>query len=115
MHGGNHKARRIEHRLAGADANPYLVTLAILAAALDGMDQKLEPPSPVKGSCYDQGYPNVVANLQDALRLFETSDWITTILPLLFREAFINCKRQELSVFQNQITDLEIETYRDRI
>ncbi|MES0884578.1 glutamine synthetase family protein [Roseibium sp. SCP14] len=113
--GGDHRARRIEHRLAGADANPYLVTLAILAAALDGIEAGLTPPPPVQGACYDQGYPSVVSNMQDALRLFEESSWTRSFLPPLLREAYVNCKTQELAVFQSRVTEFEIQTYRDRI
>ncbi len=113
--GGDHRARRIEHRLAGADANPYLVTLAILAAALDGIDHQMTPPAPVIGACYDQGFENVVSSWQDALSFFKRSDWIKTVLPDLFFEAFTKCKAQEQAVFQKQITALETETYRDRI
>ena len=112
---GDHRARRIEHRLASADANPYLVTLAVLAAALDGIERELTAPEPVVGASYGQGYPDVVANMRDALRLFQSSDWVASILPSLFHEAWINCKKQELAVFERQVTSLEIQTYRDRI
>ncbi|MEM9632095.1 MAG: glutamine synthetase family protein [Pseudomonadota bacterium] len=113
--GGDHRARRIEHRLSGADANPYLVTLAVLTAALVGIEAELTPPAPVQGACYDQGYPRVVSNMQDALRLFEESSWCQSLLPHLLREAFINCKTQELGIFQNRVTEFEVRTYRDRI
>ncbi|MBU2980218.1 glutamine synthetase family protein [Lentibacter algarum] len=113
--GGDTRARRIEHRLASADANPYLVALAILACTLDGIKQKMTPPEPVIGACYDQGHPNVVPNMHDALRHFSESAWVKTILPPLFLEAYINCKAQELAAFENQITPLEIQTYRDRV
>lgn len=113
--GGDHRARRIEHRLAGADANPYLVVLAVLAAALDGIERGLTPPAPVTGACYDQGFAQVVSNWHDAQRLFAADDWIRSILPPLFHEAFVNAKHQELGRFLAQITPLEIETYRDRV
>src|SRR5690606_38652991 len=45
--GGNPTARRIEHRVAGADANPYLVLAAILGAALEGLDARLPCPEPL--------------------------------------------------------------------
>ncbi|WP_417809846.1 glutamine synthetase family protein [Thioclava sp.] len=112
--GGDPKARRIEHRMAGADANPYLVTLAVLEAAIQGIEIKCDPVPPVEGACYDQGYPTVVSNLRDALRLFTNSKWTFKLMPALFHEAFINCKRQELALFEAQVTVLEVETYRDR-
>ena len=49
---GEADARRIEHRVAGADANPYLVLAAILAGVLFGLEHGLEPPEPVTGNAY---------------------------------------------------------------
>lgn len=47
-------ARRVENRLAGADANPYLAMAATLAAGLAGMQERLTPSAPVQGNGYDQ-------------------------------------------------------------
>ena len=63
----------------------------------------------------DQGYPSVVSNMQDALRLFAERSWSRTLLPPLLQEAYVNCKTQELAVFQNRVSEFEIQTYRDRI
>jgi len=61
--------RRIEHRVAGADANPYLVVAAILASAHYGITHKLEPDAPVAhkhaGHSKDPGLP---ADVFDAAR-----------------------------------------------
>ena len=45
-------ARRVENRLAGADANPYLAIAASLACGYLGMTEGLEPRAPVEGSAY---------------------------------------------------------------
>ena len=45
-------AARVENRIAGADANPYLVVAANLAAGLDGIEQGLTPPPVVEGNAY---------------------------------------------------------------
>ena len=50
--GGSSKARRIEHRVAGADANPYLVLGSILGGALIGIEQKMTPPDAIVGDAY---------------------------------------------------------------
>ncbi|MEO1398787.1 MAG: glutamine synthetase family protein, partial [Pseudomonadota bacterium] len=47
------KARRVEHRVSGADANPYLVLAAILAGIDEGLDAAVEPPAPLEGNAYD--------------------------------------------------------------
>lgn len=51
-------ARRVENRIAGADANPYLAIAASLAAGLAGMDEALSPTEPiaVTASAYDQAH-----------------------------------------------------------
>ncbi|MDO9194714.1 MAG: glutamine synthetase family protein [Undibacterium sp.] len=46
-------ARRVENRIAGADANPYLAMAASLAAGLAGMEEQLQPSAAVEGSAYD--------------------------------------------------------------
>ena len=47
--GGSFKARRIEHRVAGGDVNPYLFLAAVLGSALVGIEDKLVPPAPIEG------------------------------------------------------------------
>jgi glutamine synthetase len=49
-------ARRVENRVAGADANPYLVIAATLAAGLDGIERELPPTPTMDGSAYDEAH-----------------------------------------------------------
>ncbi len=56
---GDHKAMRIEHRVAGADANPYLVATAIIAGMLYGIENKLAAPEPITGNAYTQIKPSL--------------------------------------------------------
>ncbi|HEY8973508.1 MAG TPA: glutamine synthetase family protein [Burkholderiaceae bacterium] len=49
-------ARRVENRVAGADANPYLVIAATLAAGLDGIERALPPSDPMDDSAYEQAH-----------------------------------------------------------
>ena len=49
-------ARRVENRVAGADANPYLVIAATLAAGLDGIERALPPTDPMDDSAYEQAH-----------------------------------------------------------
>ena len=51
--GGPPIARRIEHRVAGGDANPFLLYAAIFGAAMQGIERALTPPAPITGSAYD--------------------------------------------------------------
>lgn len=111
--GGSHLARRIEHRVAGADANPYLVIAAVLAAALQGMDAAEEPPAPADGDV-ENGAANaatVPADWRHAIEAFETSARVKTLFPADFILMFASCKRQELAVFEGEITPLEFRSY----
>jgi glutamine synthetase len=49
-------ARRVENRVAGADANPYLAIAATLAAGLDGLERELAPTPELAGSAYDEAH-----------------------------------------------------------
>lgn len=49
-------ARRVENRVAGADANPYLAIAASLAAGLAGMQEQLQPSAPLAGNGYDEAH-----------------------------------------------------------
>ena len=69
-------ARRFEHRVAGADANPYLVLTAVLAAALEGIKAKAQPPAPFTGSSYEQDLPRLPTSWTDALLVFQNSDFV---------------------------------------
>jgi glutamine synthetase len=64
-------ARRVENRVAGADANPYLVIAATLAAGLDGIERALPPTAPMDDSAYEQAHTlarTLVAAHADFLR-----------------------------------------------
>lgn len=109
--GGPSVARRIEHRVAGVDANPYLVIAAILSAALDGIERKAVPPAPTQGNTYASDAKLLPTTWPSALDLFEKSDVIRRILPDRLVELFVAGKRQELAVFNRDISDLEYATY----
>jgi glutamine synthetase len=64
-------ARRVENRVAGADANPYLVIAATLAAGLDGIERALPATEPMNDSAYEQAHTlarTFVAAQEDFLR-----------------------------------------------
>jgi glutamine synthetase len=106
-------ARRIEHRVSGADANPYLVLAAILSAALDGIENKTEPTAPIKGDAYsafdeDRALPNT---WEDAISALESSDLLSGLLGDEFIRVFTAAKRQEQASIASQISDVEYQSY----
>lgn len=109
---GDPKARRFEHRLAGADANPYLVTAAILAAMLHGIERRLEAPPPIDGNGYeDASLTKLPRDWLESIEAFEAGTILESCLGPVFRRAFAACKRQERARLERRVTDVEYRTY----
>lgn len=102
------EARRVENRLAGADANPYLAIAASLACGYLGMTRTLEPRAPVVGSAYRLAH-TLPRTLYDALNRFNSSREIKEILGEVFIEAVTLVKETELNAYQEVISSWERE------
>jgi glutamine synthetase len=113
--GGNPKARRIEHRVAGADANPYLVLAAILGAALAGIEAKMSPSEPIVGDAYARHLPMLPPDWASAVDAFEQGAMIPKMLSPTLQRMLIDCKRQEMEVFAQRVTDFEYHTYLETV
>ena len=93
--GGPNIAKRIEHRVAGGDANPYLVLSAILGAALNGMESKIDPPEPISGNGYDSKGNTIIKDWKLAIERFTSSQEIKKIFDPLLIRGLVDCKNQE--------------------
>ncbi|TDG15439.1 glutamine synthetase [Seongchinamella unica] len=102
-------ATRIEHRVAGADANPYLVMAGVLAGMLHGIENELLAPEPLEGNAYEQVPPSLPRYLPNALQDFEQSEHIPAYLGSEFQKVFAILKQQELDTFDSQVTALEYD------
>ncbi|SFX07064.1 glutamine synthetase family protein [Marinospirillum alkaliphilum] len=109
--GGDPEALRIEHRVAGADANPYLLMAAILAGVHYGLTHRIEPPPMIEGNAHEQQDANLVNNLRDALRSLEESPVLRDYLGEDFLKVFVACKEHEINEFEHTISDLEYLWY----
>ncbi len=109
--GGASSARRIEHRISGADANPYLVLASILHGALDGIEGRLSPQAPTQGNAYIQDLDQISDHWIDAIRDFENSDFFKRNFPKMFVDVFALAKRQEYTDVLGHITNAEIDAY----
>jgi len=111
----SNKARRFEHRLAGADANPYLVLAAILAGALYGIENKVEPPPAVSGDAYDgeegASIGALPTNWGSAIEAFQKGEILKHSMGEVFMRAFGTCKVQEMAELGRKVTDVEFATY----
>ncbi len=113
--GGAPAARRIEHRLSGADANPYLLLAAVLTGVLHGLKHRKAPPEPINGNAHAAGLQHLPATWSSALRLFEASSIIPEFMSPLFHRMFADIKRQEMQVFAGRMSDFEVATYLETI
>ena len=103
---GNPAARRIEHRVAGGDVNPYLMLAAVLGAAINGIEDAKEPPAPITGNAYATELPQIPDGWQAAIDAFETDPQVARIFhPDLIRN-FVLTKRQELH-YMKELTPAE--------
>ncbi len=102
------QARRIENRLAGADANPYLAIAASLACGYLGMMQKMKPRQPIEGSAYRLAH-TLPRTLHDALRRFQSNRKIKEIIGDNFVDAVVAVKEAELDEYQQVISSWERE------
>ncbi len=108
---GNYKAMRLEHRVAGADANPHLVTCAILAGMLYGIENKLEAPEPLSGDTFSDSEECLPNQWPDALKVFKQSSFISNYFGSRFQHIFSEAKHQEIDHFNRQVTIQEYDVY----
>lgn len=112
----NAGACRFEHRLAGADVNPYLTTAAILHAGAAGLERGLEPPAACAGD--PQGCAGVTplhANLSGSLAAFEASEFCRDSFGAVFHGHYAASRRNEIDAFETwqsqRITEFEWQRY----
>jgi glutamine synthetase len=102
---------RIEHRLAGADANPYLVLAWVLAGMLHGLEQGIEPPAVLTGNAYLQEGEPLPVTWAQAIDQFARSEFACASLGEKFVKLYTIVKRAEMEEFNSYITPLEIARY----
>ncbi|WP_299676913.1 glutamine synthetase family protein [uncultured Roseobacter sp.] len=108
-------ARRIEHRVAGGDVNPYLMLAAVLGAAIAGIEDAAEPPAPITGNAYDLDLPQIPGDWPTAIDTFENSSQIARIFaPDLVRNLVLT-KRQELRDMQELSPAEQVAIYLDTV
>lgn len=108
-------ARRIEHRTAGGDVNPYLMLAAVLGAAISGIEDAAEPPAPITGNAYASDLPQIPGDWASAIDAFETSAQIARIFaPDLIRNLVLT-KRQELHYMQELSPEEQVAIYLDTV
>jgi glutamine synthetase len=101
-------ARRVENRLGGADANPYLAIAASLACGYLGMVEGLKPTEPITGSAYDLPF-QLPRTLAEALQLLRDSRPLVDLFGERFVLAYAAVKESEYEAFLQVISAWERE------
>ena len=112
-HGNSH---RIENRMPGGDANPYLAFAATIAAGLAGVEEKLDCGEAYKGNAYvDEKLPALPESLKEAADLLEKSDMARAAFGDSVVEFYVHAARHEVRAFERSVTDWERVRYFERI
>ena len=112
---GSPSARRIEHRVAGGDVNPYLSLAAILGAALNGIEDGAEPPAPINGNAYAQDMDHMPTDWKTAIDRFESSTEMPRIFSPEIIQNFVLTKKQELFYMAELSPTEQVEIYLDTV
>jgi len=116
---GKEKETRFELRSPDPACNPYLCFSVMLAAGLAGIEEGLEPPSPVEENVYHmtegerkkRGIGQLPGSLLEAIELTEKSKLVREALGDHVFNAFINNKKIEWENYRVHVTDYELERY----
>ncbi|WP_177523016.1 glutamine synthetase family protein [Pseudomonas sp. v388] len=100
-------ARRVENRLPGADANPYLAIAASLAAGLYGIEHRIEPDAAVQGEIEVPDALTLPCTLHAALERLKRSELAKELFGHEFIEGYVASKSLELTSFFDEITPWE--------
>jgi glutamine synthetase len=105
---GHGSSRRVECRIPGADANPYLTFAALLAAGLDGIENQTDPGPELKGNAYEaaeaEPFPS---SLREAKELWDGSDFVKSVFGEAVQKHYSNYARYEQQEFDQVVTDYE--------
>ncbi len=109
--GGSHKARRFEHRVAGADANPYLTMAAILAGVHHGIVNKIDAGVPATGNAGSVADPDMPLSWQRGIDRARRAEILPGYFGELYWNRYLQTKQDELDRFNSMISPLEFEWY----
>lgn len=109
--GGPAASRHIEHRICGADANPYLAAAAILAAAFQGIQDQLDPGPAIVGNGYEHACDPLPTDWLTAQNAMRNSHWIHDALGAQFTKIYLAVKREEQRQFAAEVGEQDWRWY----
>ena len=102
---------RLEHRVAGADCNPYLAMAAILAGVHAGLTQNIEPPRMIREGEVMEEKIGLSPRWETALDAFDAGRLLPGYLGAEFCRVFSHARRLEAEAFHAQVSNLDYEWY----
>lgn len=112
---GQGSGKRIENRFPGADTNPYLATAAMIAAGLDGIENRLDLPPEWAGNGYTaSGVPSLPTSLYEAITAFEQSELARKAFGEKVYQHYLNAARVEQHAYDQVVTNWEKRRYFER-
>ena len=110
---GDIKARRIEHRPAGVDANPYLVAATVLAGVRHGMANKIDPGPETTGNGYADGQdaPAIPVDWRSAIEAAKESGFLKDALGTDMHRTFTAIKAAEYARVARTISEVDFDLY----
>jgi glutamine synthetase len=109
-------SRHVEHRVSGADANPYLVAATVLAGVYEGIVGKLDPGPPVTGNGYESGISAILPrDWRSAIAAAESSSFLRDALGEAFLRSFVAIKSQEWEKFNALVPAIDYDWYLDNV
>lgn len=106
----------LENRTPSAASNPYLVMAAVLAAGIDGLRNKIDPPEAVTGIAYGmEGVPNLPGSLPQSLQALEADSTLRDLLGEEFIKLFLAVKRHEIGKAKAGGADVDSPGFNDRV
>jgi len=113
---GHGNSFRIENRMPGGDANPYLAFAATIAAGMAGVEEQLDCGESYEGNAYvDANLPALPRTLREAADLLEASKLARRVLSDAVVDFYVHTARLEIDAFDNAVTDWERRRYFERI
>lgn len=109
--GGPANGRHVEHRICGADANPYLAAAAILAGVRTGIREAIDPGEPIVGNGYEQARDTLSTDWLGALRALERSAWAREAFGDAFMDIYLAIKREEYRQFVAEVGEQDWRWY----
>lgn len=110
---GDIRARRIEHRPAGVDANPWLVAATVLAGIRHGLDRRLDPGPETTGNGYAEApdAPPIPADWRSAIVAAQGSEFLKSALGAEMHRTFTAIKAAEHARVARTIADVDYDLY----